>query len=147
VPDPTTPRTAPSVQLQLHPADDQHAALLGSVDAWAHTLRSDHTRRAYLGPVLRLLEQPAGFSAPGLQCLRDDLLADGRSARTVHRAMTAVISCAAWLIAHGHLAPATLQHLRGVSRPRRDPPQPGCPAPNGEQLTLPWASDLAAPLP
>lgn len=86
MPDPAIPRTPPAVQLQLHPADDQHAALLGSVDAWAHTLRSDHTRRAYLGPVLRLLEHPAGFSALGLQRLRDDLLANGRSARTVSRA-------------------------------------------------------------
>lgn len=126
------------VQLQLHPADDQHAALLGSVDAWAQTLSSEHTRRAYLGPVLRLLDLPAGFSAEGLQALRDAMLTDGREPRTVHRAMTAVVSCATWLVDHGHLAATALPALQGVTRPQREPARRRLPRPAGEQFALPW---------
>ncbi|CAB4897301.1 unannotated protein [freshwater metagenome] len=136
--DPTTPRTAPAVQLQLHPADHQHASLLGSVDAWAHTLRSDHTRRAYLGPVLRLLEHPAGFSPAGLEALRDHMLEAGRQARTVHRAMGAVIACSAWLSTHGHLPASTPPALQAVPRPQRDPSSRRSEPRRTEQLALPW---------
>lgn len=112
------------VQLQLHPADGEHEALAGSIDAWGASLASEHTRRAYVGPVQRIVHRYGGITAAGLQQLRDDMLAQGRSPRTVHRTVGAVVSCATWLVERG-LAPAhILPPLKAVPRPQRDPPAP-----------------------
>jgi hypothetical protein len=110
--------------MQLHPADGEHAALAGSIEAWGETLSSAHTRRAYLGPVLRLVHRYGSITGPGLRQLRDDMLAEGRSARTVHRTMTAAVSCATWLVDRGFAPAEILPPLQAVPRPQRDPSAP-----------------------
>ncbi|CAB4892527.1 unannotated protein [freshwater metagenome] len=118
------------VQLQLHPGEGEHQALVAAIDAWAMSLASPHTRRAYRRAIERLIDRYGEVSAVSLAEFRDDLADEGARAGTVRQAMTGVVSCTRWLVDAGFVPGDVLRALERVDRPRsRDDRPPKAPTP------------------
>lgn len=125
-----------AVQLQLHPDTDEHRALVAAVDAWAGSLASPNTRRAYRRAIERLIAEYGEVSASSLAELRDDMADQGARPATIRQAMIGVLSCTRWLVQAGFVPADVLGPLERVERPRsRDDRVPKAPSP-AEVLAL-----------
>lgn len=132
------------VQLQLHPGDDEHRALVAAIDAWAGSLASPHTRRAYRRAIERLITDYGEVSAATLAGLRDDMADQGARPATIRQAMIGVLSCTRWLADAGFVPPGVLAPLERVDRPRsRDDRVPKAPTP-AQVLALAQVAPAAA---
>lgn len=118
------------VQLQLRPEGGEHQALVAAVDAWAGSLASPHTRRAYRRAIERMIDQYGEVNAASLAQLRDDMADQGARPSTIRQAMVGVLSCTRWLVDSGFIGTEVLGPLERVDRPRgRDTRLPRAPTP------------------
>jgi integrase len=128
----------PPTQLVLRADDDgEHQALAAANDAWERSLASPHTRRAYHRAVARILRGYGQITPDTLAELRDELRDEGRRPSTINQAMSAVVSCARWIVLQGFAPAELLPPLEAVPRVgERDDRVPVAPSPDQVQALL-----------
>lgn len=124
---------ADGVQLQLRPGAGEEHALAATIDAWATSLGSPHTRRAYRRAIERLIDEYGEVNAGTLAQMRDDMADQGARPSTVRQAMVGVLSCTRWMVQAGFVDAEILPPLERVSRPRGCDTRLPC-APTPEQV-------------
>lgn len=128
---------ATSTQLVLRADDGEHQGLAAAIDAWERSFASAHTRRAYHRAVARILRDYGQITPETLAELRDEMRDAGLRPVTIKQAMSAVVSCARWIITRGFAPAELLAPLQAVPRPgERDDRIPVAPSPAQVQALL-----------
>lgn len=95
---------------------DSHIAAV--VDAWARTIASPSTRRAYHAAVTGLLAEYGQITAATLGAWRDELAARGLARTTIRQRVAAARAFADWAARVGQLDPRIAAQLREVEPPK-----------------------------